>query len=162
MTKANSYGELVIGLAFALGGVGIFIHAAGLRSMPGMAVGSGLFPKITGVLMVLFGLMLAVTAARGLLRNSGSLSESGGPGIALSGYSIIVFLGLIVLTAILPSIGFLLGGIVFTALVCRLGGAGWIGSALFGIGMTVALYAVFVHGLGVQLPRGVLGGMLGV
>ncbi len=157
MTKANSYGELVIGLAFALGGVGIYVHAAGLRSMPGMAVGSGLFPKITGALMVLFGLMLAWSAARVLRRETGSRSDIAGTGIALSGYSIAVFVGLIVLTAILPTTGFLLGGIVFTALVCRLGGAGWIGSALFGLGMTFALYAVFVHGLGVQLPRGLLG-----
>lgn len=163
MGKAISNGDIVIGLAFAIGGVGIISHASGLRTMPGMAVGSGLFPTITGALMILFGLVLAGGTLLRRMKaapsaNADTTTEiEGAGGLALSVYSLAVLAGLIALTLLVPTIGFLIGGTVFSATVCRLGGAGWIGSVLFGLALTGALYFVFVQGLGVQLPRGFWG-----
>lgn len=162
--RTKPYSEIVIGLVFAAGGAGICAQAAGLRSMPGMIVGSGLFPMITGALMALFGLVLAIGAA---LRKPTAIRKDappppGGPPeeprfLFLPLYSLAVLAGLAVLTAALPSVGFLLCGMAFTVAVARLGGAGWIGSAVFAVLLTFALYYVFVYGLRVQLPRGLWG-----
>ncbi len=159
MTARTKASEIAIGLVFAAGGLGICLEAAGLRSMPGMMVGSGLFPMITGALMGLFGLVLAGAA---LLRpapapksaTETAIETARGP---LQAYSIAVLAGLIALTALMPAAGFLLAGALFTGFAARLGGAGWIGSAVFAVLLTGVLYWVFVYGLRVQLPRGLWG-----
>lgn len=161
--RTKPYSEIVIGLVFAAGGAGICVQAAGLRSMPGMMVGSGLFPMITGALMGLFGLVLAIGAA--LRKRSAIQKDAPQPGgtqeearfLFLPLYSLAVLAGLAILTAALPSVGFLLCGMAFTMAVTRLGGAGWIGSVIFAALLTFALYYVFVYGLRVQLPRGLWG-----
>lgn len=164
MVKAKPYSEIAIGLAFAAGGVGICFHAAGLRSMPGMAVGSGLFPMITGVGMGLFGLILAASAYAGAAPRESVDSLAGGdtgPHRSirfLPVYSLAVLAALIVLTLAMPAAGFIPCSIAFTLIAARLGGAGWIGSAVFAVAITLILYGVFVHGLRVQLPRGMWGG----
>jgi small-conductance mechanosensitive channel len=159
MTAKTKASEIAIGLVFAAGGLGICLGAAGLRSMPGMVVGSGLFPMITGALMGLFGLVLALAA---LLRPAAARPEpvaeaaeaARGP---VQLYSVAVLAGLIALTALMPAAGFLLGAALFTGFAARLGGAGWIGSAVFAVLLTAVLYWVFVYGLRVQLPRGLWG-----
>ncbi|MCR8725203.1 tripartite tricarboxylate transporter TctB family protein [Frigidibacter sp. ROC022] len=157
--KARPNSDLLIGLAFTAGGLGICYQAAGLRPMPGMVVGSGLFPTITGAAMCLFGLVLAVES---LLRPSegGDAAPGAGPDRrrgALPLYSVLVLVGLALLGALLPSVGFILCGVVFTALVTRLGGAGWTGSLVFALIATFGLYYVFVYGLRVPLPHGLWG-----
>lgn len=151
MTK-GALADIVIGLVFSAGGVGIIVHASGLRNMPGTMIGSGLFPTITGALMALFGLALTAEAFFG---------KSGDPSIPETrrqiGYSLIVLVGLVGLILLTPVIGFLIAGAIFATGVARAGGAGWIGSVLCGVGLTLALYFIFVHGLGVPLPRGPLG-----
>lgn len=164
MAKATSYGEVAIGLAFAAGGVGICVHASGLRDMPGSMAGPGLFPSLTGAGMMLFGVMLVASALLKARRSGpGGGGTSAAPAdatasLALSGYSLAILAGVIALSATLPSLGFPAAATVFTAVVCRLGGASWRGGAIFGLALTAILYVAFVHGLGVQLPRGVLKG----
>lgn len=155
--KAKPYSEVAIGLAFAAGGVGICLHAAGLRSMPGMVVGSGLFPTITGACMILFGLVLAAGALLAGRVPAPATSAAPGRSGFFSLYSLAVLALLIALTTAMPPVGFILSGMVFTAAVTRLGGAGWIGSLVFAAAITLALYYVFVFGLRVQLPRGLWG-----
>ncbi len=164
MTKRIS--DIAIGLVFAAGGVGICAHAAGLRSMPGMMVGSGLFPMITGIGMIVFGLFLSASAflgLRGVVAEPAAediLSNENEPGrrfLSLTGYSALVLAGLVAATFFIPSVGFMLCGIVFTTIVARLGGAGWIGSVIFAVVATLILYIVFVYGLRVPLPRGLWG-----
>lgn len=129
MAKATSYGEVAIGLAFAAGGVGICVHASGLRDMPGSMAGPGLFPSLTGAGMMLFGVMLVASALLKARRSGpGGGGTSAAPAdatasLALSGYSLAILAGVIALSATLPSLGFPAAATVFTAVVCRLGGA---------------------------------------
>ncbi|MBJ3774288.1 tripartite tricarboxylate transporter TctB family protein [Acuticoccus mangrovi] len=152
--------DIAIGAAFALGGVGIVLHAAGLKSMPGMVVGSGLFPTITGAGMAVFGLVLAAGAA---LRSHRMRADGEEPLAAtaafktLSLYGLAVLALLLALVAAMPSVGFPVAGVVLATLVARLGGAGWLGALAFAVVATGTLYVTFVHGLGVPLPAGLIG-----
>ncbi len=147
--------DLVLGLVFAALGVGIIAHASGLRSMPGTGVGSGLFPTITGAGMVVFGLVLA---AGGLVRAAAVAEASDPPPIAVDWpYAAAVLGGLVAAVVLMPTVGFLITMAIFGTAIGRLGGAGWLTAGLFSTALSAALAAVFVHGLGVPLPRGLLG-----
>lgn len=160
--------DLAIGLAFAAAGLGIWFEAGGLRRMPGMIVGSGLFPQITAAGMILFGTVLAAGALLGLRRAragparpaagaaAGPPAQPGRP-LSLSAYSVAVLAAIVLLAAALPSAGFLLGGLGFAAVVARLGGARWTGSLLVAAVLVGGLYWAFVHGLRVPLPVGPFG-----
>jgi len=155
--------DIAIGLVFLVGGVGIAVHATGLRSMPGTLVGSGLVPTITGACMAFAGLLLA---AGQFLRGrppSSSASPPSSPSRARArgadtwGYPLAILALLVGFVALMPFAGFVVSGILFTTGVARLGGAGWIGAAVAAVVLTIALNAVFVHALGVPLPRGMFG-----
>ncbi|GAB5375608.1 MAG: tripartite tricarboxylate transporter TctB family protein [Acuticoccus sp.] len=153
MRSRVNRGDLTLGLVFMGLGVGIAVKAADLPSMGKIGVGSGLFPTITGVGMVIFGLVLAVGAVLSRGRADGGL-----PAAPMVRWDVLVVLGLLAgLVVLMPPVGFLVTGTVFGALAARLGGAPWLGAILFGAGATAVLYTVFVHGLGVPLPRGILG-----
>ncbi len=146
-------GDLALGLAFAVLGAGIAIKAAELPTMGKLPVGSGMFPTITGIGMVVFGLVLAVGAL--LPARGGQASLPSGPMLR---WDVVIVLALLAaLVLVMPTVGFLVAGTVFAAGAARLGGAGWIGATVFGVLATGALYTVFVHALGVPLPRGILG-----
>ncbi len=145
-------GDLALGLAFAALGAGIAVEAAGLPTMGNIGVGSGLFPTITGGGMVVFGLILAV----------GALFPRPMPGMVIPRVKMLrwdvaaVLALLAAMIVLLPVAGFLVAGFVFAAAVARIGGARLLGAVLFGAISTLLLYAVFVHALGVPLPRGLL------
>lgn len=149
--------DLVIGLAFAGLGTAIFIVASGFRTIPGMAVSSSLFPKITGTGMIVFGLVMALAAARNMRRLPASqiARNAGGPALPTR-YAIAVIGALLALIFAMPLTGFLASGFVFSAVLVRLGGGRWPGAVVFALLATVAVYLVFTHGLRVPLPRGPL------
>lgn len=155
MPKRN-LSDAVIGLLFAGLGTGIIVAASGLRTLPGMAVGSGLFPTITGAGMIIFGLVLAAQALFSGPGNGAEADESENTGF-LSSYAVGMLVALAVLIVAMPRAGFMATGVVFAALIARMGGARWAGAVIFAAMATVGLYAVFVYGLRVPLPRGVLG-----
>ncbi len=147
--------DIAIGLVFLVGGVGIVAHATGLRSMPGTLVGSGLVPTITGVCMAVAGLLLAaghIVRGRALAQPKAKQNGAG-----TWGYSLAILALLVGFLALMPFAGFLVSGILFTAAVARLGGAGWIGATVSAVALTCTLNIVFVHALGVPLPRGMFG-----
>lgn len=157
--------DLLVGLAFAALGAFVVIEAAGLPSMPGMGVGSGLFPMITGAGMILFGLALALQGfAPGAAAASpvGAPDDSAGAGAAPAAprldvaFAAVVLVGLVALILLVRPAGFLLAAGVFGAVVARVGGASLLGALLFGAAASAGLYWVFVYGLGVPLPHGVL------
>ena len=153
MSARVKRGDLVLGLVFAGLGAGIALQASGLPTMGKLPVGPGLFPTITGVGMVVFGLALAIGA---VLSRQGAIESvaEGGPMLRLDVAVVLALLAALVV--LMPHVGFLVAGTVFAAGAARLGGAPWIGAILFGAIATAGLYAVFVHALGVPLPRGVL------
>ena len=153
--KRRNLPDVLVGLVFAALGVGIIVTASGLRTLPGMAVGSGFFPTITGAGMILFG--LALSAQSLVPAGADEEEETSQGGRFVSAYSLLVLAALAILLIVMPAAGFIATGIVFSLTIARLGGAGWIGSLVFAVVTTLGLYAVFVHGLRVPLPRGVLG-----
>lgn len=146
--------DVALGLVFAALGAGIAIKASELPAMGKLAVGPGLFPTITGAGMVIFGLALAIGA---FLARQAAAERPAKTGPMLRWDVAAILAMLVALVLVMPSVGFLVTGTVFTAGAARLGGAGWVGSTVFGAVATAALYAVFVHALGVPLPRGIFG-----
>jgi putative tricarboxylic transport membrane protein len=160
--RGQDLSDTVIGLVFAGLGVGIIIAASGLRTLPGMAVSSGLFPIITGGGMIFFGLLLAVQALlfSNLADAATGETDDGEPAMAgtwISAYTLLTLASLAALIIAMPRAGFIATGVVFATVIARLGGARWWTAALFAAMVTIALYVVFVHGLRVPLPRGMLG-----
>ncbi|WMS44654.1 tripartite tricarboxylate transporter TctB family protein [Acuticoccus sp. MNP-M23] len=145
-------GDLVLGLVFAGLGGAIVMEAAGLPKMGNVGVGSGLFPTITGAGMVVFGLVLAIGAVFAVPMPGKAIPRP--KMLRWDVVAVLVLLAAMVL--LLPVAGFLVAGAVFATGVARLGGAPWIGALLFGVIATLLLYTVFVHALGVPLPRGLL------
>lgn len=160
--------DLLVGLAFAALGAFVVVEAAGLPSMPGMGVGSGLFPTITGAGMIVFGLLLALEGfiPRAVATPAESVrpeADAGGEGDAPPApapldvpFAAVVLSGLVLVILLVAPVGFLLTVAVYGAVVARVGGAGLVGAVLFGAVTSAGLYAVFVHGLGVPLPRGLV------
>lgn len=158
--------DLVIGLAFAGLGSAIFIVASGFRTLPGMAVGSGLFPKITGTGMVIFGIVMALQAMRPARRleearpqgleppGDGPADQAMPPTGAQARYAMALVGALAALILAMPHTGFLAASLVFTGFLVILGGGRWSGAALFSVLATATVYLVFTHGLRVPLPRG--------
>ncbi|SDU33064.1 tripartite tricarboxylate transporter TctB family protein [Stappia sp. ES.058] len=148
--------DLVIGLAFAGLGSAIFMVASGFRTFPGMAVSSGLFPKITGTGMIVFGIVMALAAARAARRQTLAphSGQDAGEQALPTRYAMTVVVALLVLIFAMPIIGFLASGFVFSAFLVRLGGGRWPGALAFALLATIAVYIVFTYGLRVPLPRG--------
>ncbi|MDP0881059.1 hypothetical protein, partial [Klebsiella variicola] len=82
----------------------IVIIASGFRTLPGMAVGSGLFPSITGAAMIGFGLLLALTAARSVRRRAtaGAQEPEGERQPFLTAPALAVIAALVVLILVMP------------------------------------------------------------
>lgn len=152
-----------IGLVFAGLGAGIIAGAANMPGLPGMAAGSGFFPTITGAGMVLFGLLLSFQGfflsgtQESVVTTGRDKAPAEGTTSFISWYRLLVLAALAILIAAMPFVGFIVTGVVFATTIARLGGAGWAGATLFALTATLGLYAVFVHGLHVPLPRGIMG-----
>jgi putative tricarboxylic transport membrane protein len=148
--------DFVIGLAFAGLGSAIVIVASGFRTFPGMAVSSGLFPKITGAGMIVFGIVLALTTARTARRRlpAPRVDQDAGGQPLPTRYAMAVAIALLVLIVAMPLIGFLASGFLFSAFLVWLGGGRLQGALAFALLATMAVYLVFTYGLRVPLPRG--------
>ncbi|WP_051242495.1 tripartite tricarboxylate transporter TctB family protein [Stappia stellulata] len=148
--------DFVIGLAFAGLGSAIVIVASGFRTFPGMVVSSGLFPKITGTGMIVFGMVLALAAARTARRRHPvpRIDQVTGEQTLPTPYAMAVVVALLVLIFAMPLTGFLASGFVFSAFLVWLGGGRWPGTLAFALLATAIVYLVFTHGLRVPLPRG--------
>lgn len=165
----NSRPDVFIGLAFVAGGVLIVIGALGLRSIPGLPVGPGLFPTITGGAMALFGAVVAVQAlvpapardaAATTIGDTGAvdLAEADEPrDIARLPFIPSLLAAIAAIVAAMPVLGFLITGTLLTAFLARLGGARWIAALVFAPLVTLAVRWLFVGGLRVPLPPGLLG-----
>ena len=119
-------------------------------------VGPDFFPEAIGI--------FAVTVALGILiqdrlrRTAGAADENEK---SLTRFSTAAFVpvGLMVVYALTFTwLGFPVATAVFLCLSARyLGCPSWLGAALFGIGGTLAAVLLFIYGLHVRLPPGVLG-----
>ncbi|QQR38501.1 tripartite tricarboxylate transporter TctB family protein [Devosia rhizoryzae] len=164
--KARNYPDIAIGGVFALGGLLVLSQALAIHSMPGLPVGPGLFPTITGGAMAFFGLVLVVQGWLMAPDEEVSLlpEEASGEDAVLfaapSFFSPFV-LGILgsVLASILvmPVLGFLVTGVLFVFAVVLLSGGKLLTAVIFSPIAAFAIYAIFAYGFRVPLPRGILG-----
>lgn len=156
MLRGGYAADLIIGLMFAGLGSAIFIIASGFRTLPGMVVGSGLFPSITGATMIAFGLLLALTAARSARRRATAAAPEtkGERQSLLTAPALAVIAALVALIFVMPAAGFPATGFVFSVFLVRLGGGSWPGALTFSAAATAAIFTIFTYGLRVPLPGG--------
>lgn len=148
--------DSVLGALFAIGGVAILFVAMGYAPIAGMSVGPGLFPSITGGAMVLFGVVLAVQAW--LLRNAVDEDEGDvAPPPFVTMFAIAIVVAILAVILLMPFLGFLVGGVLFSIAIVRMSGGKWLSAIIFSPIATYAIYAMFTYGFRVPLPRGLLG-----
>lgn len=164
--KARNYPDIAIGGVFALGGLFVLSQALAIHSMPGLPVGPGLFPTITGGAMAFFGLVLV--AQGWLLAPEEDVpllpDEAAGEDAVLYAAPkffspfVLGILGSILASILLmPVLGFLITGVLFTFGVVLLSGGKLRSALVFSPIAAVAIYAMFAYGFRVPLPRGILG-----
>lgn len=164
--KARNYPDIAIGGVFALGGLFVLSQALAIHSMPGLPVGPGLFPTITGGAMTFFGLVLV--AQGWLLAPEEDVpllpDEAAGEDAVLYAAPkffspfVLGILGSILASILLmPVLGFLITGVLFTFGVVLLSGGKLRSALIFSPIAAVAIYAMFAYGFRVPLPRGILG-----
>ncbi|MGV3651930.1 MAG: tripartite tricarboxylate transporter TctB family protein [Devosia sp.] len=161
MQKPGSRADVVLGLIFAALGGALFTLALSYRNMPGMPVGAGLFPRIVGGGMVVFGAVLALQGwfTRPALVAADAPAEDEHARTGKLDWTYVgLVLGAIVATIFLmPVLGFLLTSFVFCIFIVRLSGGSWLSAIIFSPVMTYLTYLGFYHGFRVPLPRGLLG-----
>jgi putative tricarboxylic transport membrane protein len=159
--------DVVLGAAFALLGIGVIVGAQSLTSIGGLPVGPGLFPTVTGAAMLIFG---AVLVGQGWFAPTGELigvpdevaELAEDPNPPQRSWLDIWFIPLLLIAVaatipLIPALGFLIAGTVFTAVIVVLCGGSLLRAVIFSPLATVFVYALFFYGLRVPLPRGLLG-----
>lgn len=159
--------DVVLGGAFAVLGIGVIVGSQNLTSISGLPVGPGLFPTVTGAAMLIFGVVLA---GQGWLAPAGELigvpdevaELAEDPAPPTRGWLDFWFIPLLLIAVaatipLLPVLGFLVAGTIFTAVIVVLCGGSLLRAVIFSPVAAVAVYALFFYGLRVPLPRGLLG-----
>lgn len=167
MAKPRNIADFTLGIVFSAAGLFILAQAMDIRQVPGMPVGPGLFPKVTGAAMAFFGFMLVLQGwltrpEQGAALAAGGESQETGMQTRTGFWARIPFipalLAAIALTVpLMQNLGFLVTGVLLTAFLVLLGGGSWKSAAVFSPIITVAVYGLFYHGLRVPLPHGILG-----
>ena len=150
------------GLAIGLGLVGLALVIAFDTSRMQVAptyakVGPQVFPYLTAAALFLTGIYFAVLALRGAPD-----ALKAGPGEAsLVGVAAIAG-GLVLQVLLIDRLGFILSSaLLFSCVAWGFGSRRHLRDATVGIVLSVAAYVVFTRLLGLQLPAGLLGRVLG-
>ena len=125
----------------AAGLVGSLALGAGSAGRPG----SGTWPMLVSLALVVLGLALLVTARRA--SDAERFTRS-------SGLVLVALLTMVVFVAVLPVIGFEIPTVLLAFVWLRfLGGETWRSSVITSLGVVVAFYLVFVAALSVPIPH---------
>jgi putative tricarboxylic transport membrane protein len=151
--------ELLLGLGVAALGVFIAIESAALPVSPAYAkVGSQAIPYIVAAGLIVLGLLFAAMT----LRPRASVPEGAAPpepadGKALAALSV----GLIAQMLLLVPAGFVIASaILFFCVAFGFGSRRYLRDGVIAILLAVVVYIGFTRGLDLQLPPGVLAGVL--
>lgn len=146
--------DLVIGLAFVVGGIALGLASYGMPSLGGQMVGPGLLPTIVAAGFVLFGGGLALQGWR-------SARVALPPRSALSWQAVrvpaVVIGGLVLYIAALEPVGFLVATMVYVTAVILACGGRLASGVIFAAAITLGIDWVFLNLMGVPLPAGILG-----
>jgi len=131
----------VLGLAIA----GMFI-SAGLGLGTPQTPNAGTWPFIVCVIIAVMALVQMIVGRKG---------ENGGEKFSkLSWYSLVGFVTLLLLIALMPIIGFEIPSLLLCFVWMRwLGGERWRSATLYSVIVVVAFYLIFIVALGTNIPR---------
>jgi hypothetical protein len=146
LVSADRITALILIICFAI--YGLEGHA--LQSTLGVdVVGPGFFPSTIAILGIATGAILLFSPA--------SAGKKAGQGAAFHLRAVMPIGLMLIYVLSLDTIGFPIATIIFLTVMIRfLGAPHWWSAALFAVAGTALAVLIFVYGLEVRLPRGVL------
>jgi putative tricarboxylic transport membrane protein len=145
-------GELLLGVALCLAGVLLLIGTSSITVSPAYArVGPRVFPFLVAVGLIAVGVVYAVESSRGRRQ----IDEK--PATVLP---VVVICAAMILDAFLfDRLGFILSSTLLFALVAAgFGSRHYFLNIVIGLVLSGIAYVLFVYGLGLNLPGGILAG----
>ena len=143
--------DSALGVVFVLGGAAILQQALAMQTLPGMNVGPGLFPSIVGAGMAIMG--VALTIQGWIVRDTPE--DEAQP--LVTWFALGIVAALVVVTLVMPYLGFLVAGTLFAVVVVLLSGGKWLSAVIFSPIAAASIYFTFTALMRVPLPRGILG-----
>lgn len=144
-----------VAMALAVMGLGAFVAFDTFTGLtgPGYAeVGPGVFPLIVGAALLLAGLGLLLESLRGQWRVA--WVERAASAAPLRNV-LLVTAALTLNVLLFAPLGFIVASaVLFACVSAAFGSRRFVLDAVIGIAFAVAIYVIFAHGLGLQLPTG--------
>jgi putative tricarboxylic transport membrane protein len=158
--KERDRAQYVLAAALAVVGVYTIVDARGLNIGFGDPIGPRVFPYVIGTITVILAVLLVLATARGDV-GQGEEGEDIDLTTPPDWPTIAKLLGVLVLNLLLVNlIGWAItGGLLFAGCAWALGSKTFVRDLIVGFVMAVSSW-YFFHWLGVELPAGVLDGIL--
>lgn len=153
-------GQAAVALGVAAFGAFVLYGSYNLPTGGGYAqVGPGVVPRIAGLALLAFGVLLLREAFTGGFR---AFDEAGERERRMDWRAFAwISAAILAYGAVITSLGFVLASTILFCMVARaFGSRRWLGNAVAGAVVAGAIFAVFDYGLGLSLPAGVLGPLL--
>lgn len=160
MSRSRPKGQIALAAGTLLLGVLILVGSTDLPAGGGYAqVGPGVVPRIVGGVIVFLGALLLREALTGGFRGVDEEAEIHLP-MNWAAFAWITA-GIIVYGLLVERAGFLIAStLLFMAVARGFASRRWLLNAVIGLAVAAFIFAVFNYGLGLQLPAGVLQGVL--
>jgi putative tricarboxylic transport membrane protein len=149
-------GEAVLAGFILLLGAFVAVETALLRTGPGYAaIGPKLFPWLVAAGLLLVGVALLYEARAGAVAHPAGFELDLPPTLVVTG-------GLVLQMVLIRPLGFVIAtAVLFVAIAYALGSRRVLVNAAIGVVLCALTYVAFTRGLGLVLPAGMLGELLG-
>ena len=149
-------GEAVLAGFILLLGAFVAVETALLRTGPGYAaIGPKLFPWLVAAGLLLVGVALLYEARAGAVAHPAGFQLDLPPTLIVTG-------GLVLQMVLIKPLGFVIAtAVLFVAIAYALGSRRLLVNAAIGLVLCALTYVAFTRGLGLVLPAGMLGELLG-
>lgn len=160
MAQRRPKGQIALSAGILVLGVLVLVGAADLPAGGGYAqVGPGVVPRVVGAGLVLLGAMLLREALTGGYRGVDEDAELHLP-MDWTAFAWVSG-GILAYGFLVERAGFLIAStLLFVAVARGFASRRWLSNTLVGVAVAAFIFAVFNYALGLQLPAGVLKGIL--
>ncbi len=161
--RSRNFPDMALGLVFLALGVLILIQAQGIRSVPGLPVGPGLFPTLTGGAIAVFAVVLVVQSwfvsedDVTLIPEGAEAADGSEPSGLFTPFVFGILGATLAALLVMPLIGFLATALLYTFTIVLLGGGRLRAALVFSPIVSLTIYALFAFGFRVPLPQGIWG-----
>lgn len=153
-------GQLLLSLGVLLIGALILTGSFGIPDAGGYStVGPREVPRIVGIGLIVLGALLVWEVIRGGFRNHDEASEAA----LKTDWAAFAWVsaGLLLYGVAIERAGFIVASMLLFICTARsFGSKRWISNALISFVLAIAVFAMFNYGLGLNLPKGILRGVL--